>query len=293
MPNLNGNNSTQRIGTVIVTFNNATMLRSLLEDLLSQTRKPDEIIVIDNASSDDTEAMIKEYPHFRYIKFEENLGSAGGYYEGLKTACENNDFVWTLDDDMSLNENALEVLERWWYILEKNGQLGAVRSWVGHVPDLLDPIKINSFAWRGTFIKKEVIQDVGLPLKEYFLYAEDDEYGHRITKKGYNMFFIPESQITEMRIEDKMIFNVWGKRRRLYKDKFRFYYAFRNQIDLYLRYKEFYNLIKTFSYAIKVIFLIIFLKHFKGIGIIKAVLDGIWDGLSSNLGKNQKYLPYL
>lgn len=291
MPNINGNNNMRQIGTVIVTYNNATMLRSLLEDLIRQTRKPDEIIVIDNASSDNTESLIREYPSINYVRLEENLGSAGGYYEGLKTACENNDFVWTLDDDMSLNENALEVLERWWGILEKNDQLGAVRSWVGHVPDLLDPIKINSFAWRGTFIKKEVILDVGLPLKEYFLYAEDDEYGHRITKKGYNMFFIPESQITERRIEDKMIFNIWGKRRLLYKDKFRFYYAFRNQIDLSLKYKESYKLFKTFCYAIKIVFLFILIKHIKSIGIVKAVLDGVWDGLSSNLGKNQKYLP--
>ena len=108
---------TQKIGAVIVTYNNAPMLKLLLEDLLLQTRKPDEIIVIDNASFDNTASMIREFSSIRFTRLEENLGSAGGYYEGLKIACERNDFVWTLDDDMIVNEDALEVLEKWWGIL--------------------------------------------------------------------------------------------------------------------------------------------------------------------------------
>lgn len=180
----------QRIGTVIVTHNNVTMLRSLINDLLKQTRKPDEIIIIDNASSDETELLRSEYPHLHYIRLQENLGSAGGYHEGLKAACKNNDFVWTLDDDLIIDKNALELLERWWRILEKNYRLGAVRCTMSRSLKSLDPIKINTFAWRGTLLKKEVILDVGFPLKEYFLYAEDDEYAHRIEKNGYVMFSI-------------------------------------------------------------------------------------------------------
>ncbi|MCJ7546615.1 MAG: glycosyltransferase [Deltaproteobacteria bacterium] len=267
------------------------MLRSLIEDLLRQTRRPDEIIIIDNASSDNTGPMIEEYEHISYFRLQENLGSAGGYYEGLKIACERNNFVWTLDDDMIVKEDALALLERWWRILEKDYRLGALRSWVGQASKTAEPIKINSFAWRGTFLKREVILNVGLPLKDYFLYADDDEYAHRIKKKGYAMFFIPPSNIKERRIEDKIRFNSGVKKIVLYKEKFRFYYAFRNQIDMYLRYKEFYRLFKTFCYAAKVIFLFILIKRFESTGIIRSVFDGIWDGWRSNLGKNQKYLP--
>jgi rhamnopyranosyl-N-acetylglucosaminyl-diphospho-decaprenol beta-1,3/1,4-galactofuranosyltransferase len=281
----------QRIGTVIVTHNNVTMLRYLIEDLLRQTRKPDEIIIIDNASSDETEFVQSEYPQLHYIRLHENLGSAGGYHEGLKAACKYNEFIWTLDDDLILNERALEYLEKWWNILKINVPLGAVRSWIGHQPESLKPIKISGFAWRGTYIKKSVILDVGLPFKEFFLYAEDEEYSLRISKKGYNMFLIPESLIAERRVEDKMILNIFGKRSFFYKEKFRYYYAFRNQINLYLRHKESYNLFKTFCYAIKVIFLFFLIKPNKSIGIVKAILDGVWDGLISKLGKNQKYLP--
>lgn len=281
----------QRIGAVIVTYNNASMLKLLLEDLERQTRKPDEIIVIDNASTDNTQSIVKEQSHVCYVRLRENLGSAGGYHEGLKIACKRNNLVWTLDDDMIVKEDALELLERWWEILEKDYRLGALRSWVGQAPKTIKPIKIDSFAWRGTFLKKEVITHIGLPLKEYFLYADDDEYAHRIKKKGYSMFFIPQSNIRERRTQDKIRFNSRGKKIVLYREEFRFYYAFRNQIDMYLRYKEFYNLFKTFCYAVKVIFLFIFIKRLSSIDLIKSVFDGVCDGLRSNLGKNRKYMP--
>ncbi len=281
----------QRIGMVIVTYNNATMLKSLLGDLNRQTRKPDEIIVIDNASTDNTQSIVKEQYRVHYIRLEENIGSAGGYHEGLKVACERNNFVWTLDDDMSVKEDAIEQLEKWWHILENDYRLAALRSWVGTLPDAAKPRKIKSFAWRGTFLKKEVIIDIGLPLKDYFLYADDEEYSRRILKKGYDMFSIPQSKIQERRTSDKIRYNRVGKKIVLYKEKFRFYYAFRNQIDMYLRHREFYNLFKTFLYAAKVVFLFIIIKPFKSIGIITSVFDGIFDGVKSNLGKNQKYLP--
>jgi rhamnopyranosyl-N-acetylglucosaminyl-diphospho-decaprenol beta-1,3/1,4-galactofuranosyltransferase len=281
----------QRIGALIVTYNNVSMLRSLLKDLLRQTRRPDEIIIIDNASSDDTARMISEYPRLRYIRLHKNEGSAGGYYAGLKTASKHNDFVWTLDDDLILGRNSLELLERWWSILEKDYPLGAVRCITSDAYRLIKPIRINTFAWRGTLLKKDVILDVGLPLKKYFLYAEDDEYGHRIIKRGYVMFYIPKSLMAERRIRDKLILDIWGRRKFYYKDGFRFYYAFRNQIDLYLRYKETFNFVKTIYYAFFVIFIYIFFKPFKSIEIINAIIDGVWDGLHSRLGKNGKYMP--
>ena len=82
-----------------MTFNNAEMLRSVIGAVVSQTRKPDEIVVIDNASPDNTREVVKEFQDIRYIRLAENTGSAGGFYEGVKIASENNDFVLTLDDD--------------------------------------------------------------------------------------------------------------------------------------------------------------------------------------------------
>ena len=47
------------------------------------------------------------YPAVNYIKLAENLGSAGGYYEGIKRAAESSDFIYTLDDDVCLKPDTL------------------------------------------------------------------------------------------------------------------------------------------------------------------------------------------
>ena len=116
-----------KIGVLIVTFNNAEMLRSVIGAVVSQTRRPDEIVVIDNASPDNTREVVKEFQDVRYIRLDENTGSAGGFHEGIKTAVENNDFVMILDDDIGLESNAIEIMERYLKTLSKEYKLGAVR----------------------------------------------------------------------------------------------------------------------------------------------------------------------
>jgi GT2 family glycosyltransferase len=280
-----------RIGVVIVTYNNAEMLRSLLKDLTAQTRKADEIIIVDNASTDETGSVVREFPDITYLYLEENTGSAGGYHEGIKYSIKNNDFIWTLDDDITIKETSLEVLERWWDILNRNHRLGVIRSWHGDAQVLDSPVRISDFAWRGTFLKKEVILDVGLPLKDFFLYADDVEYSFRIARKGYDMFIITEALIREKRFNHKMSFFLFGEKKTFYKDRFRLYYAFRNQTNLYLKYRMFSKLFETFRYGFKAIFLLIIVKRTKCFGDIHAIIDGISDGLRDHLGKNKKYLP--
>lgn len=281
----------QRVGAVIVTYNKASMLNALLTDLLKQTRRPDEILVIDNASSDSTESMIKNFSHFvRYIKLPENIGSAGGYHEGIRLACEKNDLVWTLDDDVTMDSGALEELLKGLSASELlAGNTGVVRSWTGDdLPPFSSPKEIDSFAWRGTLIKREIIEDVGLPLKEYFLYADDVEYSFRIAKAGYAIFWIPESRVIEKRKENKESLKMFGNETIVYSDAFRLYYAFRNQVHLYWKYKEFRKFLVTVIYAIKVMLLLLISNRS---GDIFAVIKGVCDGLMSKLGKNLQYLP--
>ncbi len=279
----------QRIGAVIVTYNNASMLRSLLGDILSQTRRPDEIIVIDNASRDSTRSVADEFSHdVRYVLLPENIGSAGGYCEGIGLAVENNDLVWTLDDDVSAGKNALESLEKWLDILSKNNRVGAVRSWPTEVAPFEAPKQIDSFAWRGTLIKKSAIDAIGLPTKEYFLYGEDVDYSFRIADAGYAMFWVPESRVIENRKVNMAYLELWGIKTTVYKDGFRLYYGFRNQIHLYLRHKKYGHLFRTLGYSVKVVLLLLFVEQRAD---IKAVFHGMLDGFRSKLGKNREYLP--
>ncbi|MCR4320624.1 MAG: glycosyltransferase [Candidatus Brocadiaceae bacterium] len=278
-----------KIGVMIVTFNNAEMLRSVIGAVVSQTRMPDEIVVIDNASPDNTREVVKEFQDVRYIRLAENTGSAGGFYEGLRIASENNDFVLTLDDDCDFKPDTLQNLFNGFMEVELLGKVGAVR---GAGKDYLAsfPTKMSLFSWRGTLISVKAIKAVGLPIKEYFLYGDDGEYSLRMSKRGYIFFWIPGCIFFNKR-DNKIRSDFGGRKAEFYKDPFRLYYGFRNEINMYWKYKEWFDLLKTMSYGIKVILLSVIILKTKSLAHIKAVIDGVWDGVRSKLGKNAKYLP--
>lgn len=99
-----------QILTVVVTHNRRTLLSRCLDNLLAQTRKSDQILVVNNASTDGTEEMLKK----RDIPFitQENLGSAGGWHRGIQHALDHDfDAVWLMDDDGFPDAGALKLLE--------------------------------------------------------------------------------------------------------------------------------------------------------------------------------------
>ena len=167
-----------KVAAVIVAYNNKEMLRSLILDLYAQKRKLDEIIVIDNGSVDGTSLMMaSEFSIARHVRFEKNKGSAGGFHEGIKMACEQNDLIWTLDDDVSVDQEALFFLLNWFEVLNKKDNVGVVRSWGRHSFKSPEPYKTKSFAWRGSLLNREMIKKIGLPRADYFLYEVSRQRG--------------------------------------------------------------------------------------------------------------------
>jgi rhamnopyranosyl-N-acetylglucosaminyl-diphospho-decaprenol beta-1,3/1,4-galactofuranosyltransferase len=273
------------------------MLSDLLNDLSVQSRLPDEVIVVDNASFDQTESMVKvNYPAVNYIKLVENLGSAGGYYEGIKRAAESSDFIYTLDDDVSLKPDTLSEIINGFYRLEKlsPSKIAAVRSVGERHPELL-ATRMEIYTWRGTLLKTSIVREMGLPSPDYFLYGEDLEYSLRLAKKGYSFYWIPESICQERhRNQDgKTYTEIFGKRSVRYLDPFRLYYAFRNEIFIYLRYYRVFKMFHTVMYAVKVILMILASEGWNGQKSIEAVTKGMIDGFRGRLGKNISFMVSL
>lgn len=282
----------KKVGAVIVTYKNEQMLKALLEDIYAQHVRPDEIIVIDNSGKCLSAGFAQEkFPHVRVFHSSCNLGSAGGYCEGIKIACEKNDLVWLLDDDVRVPQNSLAKLLEAYESLLSGGAVGAVRSWCTNTCPFDSPKKISSFAWRGTLIPKDVVEKVGLPKKEYFLYADDTEYSLRISSAGYSMYWIPESLVLEQRVNDKRKARLFGISASVYEDKAKLYYAFRNQTSMYLGRKMWFELIRTMLYAGKVILLTLSAGKSGCFSRIKAVFLGLIDGICGRLGLNPAYTP--
>ena len=99
-----------KILAAIVTYNRCTLLSRCIDHLQGQARQAQEILVINNASTDGTVEMLKQ----RNIPFvtQENVGSAGGWHRGIQYAIDHGfDAVWLMDDDGFPDAGALAALQ--------------------------------------------------------------------------------------------------------------------------------------------------------------------------------------
>ena len=81
-----------------------------LYNVENQSRKPDDILVVNNGSTDDTVNLLYK----KKINFisQDNLGSAGGWFTALEYSIKNNyDYCWLMDDDGYPKYDALTILE--------------------------------------------------------------------------------------------------------------------------------------------------------------------------------------
>lgn len=178
-----------------------------------------EIILIDNASTDDTvEAVKKIFPNVRILRNKINLGAAGGRNMGIKNASREVNYLLFLDSDFILDRYAISELVR---AIDGREEYGAATAkilfwdnpkmvqyagaWVGLFTGInysnsgpddgrFDK-PIDTLAGGAMLIKKKVLEKVGLYDEEYFIYYEDADYSMRIIKAGYKIFYVPTSRI--------------------------------------------------------------------------------------------------
>ncbi len=124
----------ETICAVVVTYNRKELLIECLESLEEQSRTLDAILIIDNASTDETPELLlkkgyidnippmdslepyesasnKNQLTIHYVRMHNNAGGAGGFHEGLKRAYgKGYDWFWLMDDDGIASPNCLEML---------------------------------------------------------------------------------------------------------------------------------------------------------------------------------------
>lgn len=115
-------NRAPRLSVVVLTHNRSALLRRTLDSVLAQGFEPLQIVVVDNASADETSAMVPaEYPAVDFIRLEENKG-IGGRNIGFRAAAA--PLILSLDDDIELA--APRTLERLMARFEAQPDLGAL-----------------------------------------------------------------------------------------------------------------------------------------------------------------------
>jgi GT2 family glycosyltransferase len=188
-----------------------------------------------------------------YVRMHENTGGAGGFYEGVKRGYEKGyDWLWLMDDDTIIESKTLDkLLEKIHHLNDKN--IGFVYSkviWTDGAPHimnipgikpLVNGIPFNLYEDKGVLlvetasfvsllVGKEVVKKVGLPLKEFFIWADDVEYTLRITKNGFIGLYVKDSIVIHKTKTNYSARSVYD---------WRFYYNVRNWLWIYkLHYKK-------------------------------------------------------
>lgn len=100
-----------RISTIVTVYNLEKYIEESLNSILAQTRLPDEIIVVDDCSTDNSAAIIKIFSDkVQYIKMPKNSGVLLAFIRGIEAAT--GDILSFLDGDDSWHTTKLEEIEK-------------------------------------------------------------------------------------------------------------------------------------------------------------------------------------
>ena len=104
--------SGERTVAVVVTYNRRELLLESLAAVQGQTRPPDAVVVVDNASTDGSGDAVRDaFPDVRLLALTVNTGGAGGFAAGIRAAQElDADAIWLMDDDTVPEPGALAAL---------------------------------------------------------------------------------------------------------------------------------------------------------------------------------------
>jgi len=198
------------VAAVIVTYNRADKLGKVIENVLAQDRPADQVVIVDNASTDDTARVLEQYegrPSVEILRLTENTGGAGGFATGMARAHERGaDFVWIMDDDCYPDSDALRELLDGLEAAETRMGLrlpfacSVVRWSNGDICEMNNPettwdwgkllvhgqqnVLVNACSFVSVMFPRWAITQFGLPLSEYFIWFDDQEYTRRVTAAG-------------------------------------------------------------------------------------------------------------
>jgi len=251
-----------KIVSVIVTYNRKEKLSIALEHMLSSDIY--KVVVVNNSSSDGTKEFLENYRDDRVISLhlDSNTGGAGGFYEGVKYTHEKIvDYDWIVlsDDDAYIQSGAIEYFLNSTHDKDAHAYMSAVYYPSNEICDMNIPgfhpfkninqilntikngfhidsdlysddklKKVDFASFVGLFFKKEVVERIGYPNKEWFIYGDDLDYTLKMSENGLNIYFDPSIKF----IHDCETI-LYGKK--VYSPMWKAYFTYRNGLIIYRR----------------------------------------------------------
>ncbi len=208
------------ISVVIPTWNRADLLQSVLANLEDQTKRPDEIVVVDNGSRDASVDVARAHGA-RVISYGENRGFAVAVNDGIVQST--GDWVLILNNDVVLQRDWIERLTSSVWKAESAFGVGKLLRPDGsdEIDGSWDLISRAAYAWRCGYGKKDgtvwssrrtirfapmtaalfsrrVFETVGLLETRFESYYEDVDFGVRCALAGITGTYEPAAVATHM-----------------------------------------------------------------------------------------------
>jgi rhamnosyltransferase len=297
------------VASITTAFNAANVLARQIDGLLRQKRQLQEIIVVDNASTDETRSLLAaQYPQVTVLRMPENLGVGGALAAGLAYAAQEkgHDWIWMFDQDsvpalaslevmlqeveglegeaseigilsaLAVNQN-METSSTPW--LWRNGFVKPSAELLAH-PVMFSDLVITS----GSMVRREVVATIGLPRADFFIDFVDYEYCLRARSHGYKIAVITRAKL-QHEIGKARKVRLLG-RSRLWSEHspFREYYMSRNLVySIWWLYPG----SRTKRFVLRHL-----LRHAAGVLLfgsdkltcLKRMAQGFWDGRRASLG---------
>ncbi|MCR2813582.1 glycosyltransferase family 2 protein [Microbacterium sp. zg.Y1090] len=192
----------------VVTYNRSGLLTRLLESISNMEPKPGHLVIVDNASTDDTTDVVESFrdgigTEIVYRRLDTNTGGSGGFSEGMRIAYElGSTWIWLMDDDVEVMPDGLARMGAWAPRFKSiQGRRydydGSEFYWQYRIAESMAiPIPfapagfddsgykvMNSGCFEGMFIHRDIVAQIGLPDPRFFIYWDDQMYGWLASRK--------------------------------------------------------------------------------------------------------------
>lgn len=237
-----------KYSVVIVTYNRLELLKECLEHVLKQSLPFDVVYVINNNSTDGTTEYLQKLSQTNktVITFNTgmNLGGAGGFSYGLSKIDARTDYVLIIDDDAiidldfieNIDKNIRPEIQAYSGTVYRDGKIDTSHRRIISNRILLSKMDIPAESYEqtvfdidiatfcGLMVSTKLVNTIGLPMKEYFIWYDDTEYSLRIRKHTRIL------NVSAARINHKVKSTV-GTRQ-----SWKSFYGYRNMWDMGMKY---------------------------------------------------------
>jgi len=207
-----------KVSIIILNWNGEKLLQECLDSVYKNNLQNTEIILVDNASTDNSIGLVKQnFPEIKIIRNKKNYGYAKGNNIGIKNA--RGKYIVILNNDVIVEEDWLEKLVNAADTNDSTGIFGS-RQMFYHNRDKVDSIggflkkdgphninnstpwtnpdknrEVFSVAGAAMLLKRKMLQEVGLFDPMYFLYYEDFDLCWRARLLGWKCYYVSSAVI--------------------------------------------------------------------------------------------------